>query len=152
MNTSNYPKYYNCLLILCLLFTFPLYSHPQDFLARKIPKRETRAVWLTTLDGLDWPSCKALSVSGIEKQIPFPRLAYHTWAGFQPGNHPGGKKIPFFLPPCSQDVSFSSPVSGKNTVFSPSAHSNCTPDAQRQYGRRGNRNSLNQVKHRLLTP
>lgn len=68
MNTSNHPKYYTCLLILCLLFTFPLYSHPQDFLARKIPKRETRAVWLTTLDGLDWPSCKALSVSGIEKQ------------------------------------------------------------------------------------
>lgn len=32
------------------------------------PKRETRAVWLTTISGLDWPKNKANSEYGIEKQ------------------------------------------------------------------------------------
>jgi uncharacterized lipoprotein YddW (UPF0748 family) len=32
------------------------------------PKRETRAVWLTTVYGLDWPTAKATSSSGIQQQ------------------------------------------------------------------------------------
>ncbi len=33
-----------------------------------IPKHEVRAVWLTTLNGLDWPSSKATSAAGIQQQ------------------------------------------------------------------------------------
>ena len=32
------------------------------------PKRETRAVWLTTLNGLDWPRTKATSAAAIARQ------------------------------------------------------------------------------------
>ncbi len=32
------------------------------------PKRELRAVWVTTLNGLDWPRTKATSATGIERQ------------------------------------------------------------------------------------
>ena len=32
------------------------------------PKYETRAVWLTTLNGLDWPRTKATSPAGVERQ------------------------------------------------------------------------------------
>lgn len=32
------------------------------------PKREVRAVWLTTAYGLDWPTAKAISSSGIQQQ------------------------------------------------------------------------------------
>ena len=32
------------------------------------PKREVRAVWLTTIGGLDWPKQKANSAQGIERQ------------------------------------------------------------------------------------
>ena len=32
------------------------------------PKRELRAVWVTTLSGLDWPRTKATSPAGIERQ------------------------------------------------------------------------------------
>ncbi|MBQ9363023.1 MAG: family 10 glycosylhydrolase [Bacteroidaceae bacterium] len=32
------------------------------------PKREVRAVWLTTINGLDWPRTKANDVAGMEKQ------------------------------------------------------------------------------------
>ncbi len=32
------------------------------------PKREARAVWLTTVYGLDWPTTKATSLSGIQQQ------------------------------------------------------------------------------------
>ncbi len=32
------------------------------------PKREARAVWLTTVYGLDWPTAKATSSSGIQQQ------------------------------------------------------------------------------------
>ena len=32
------------------------------------PKREVRAVWLTTISGLDWPRTKANDATGIEKQ------------------------------------------------------------------------------------
>lgn len=68
MNTSNYLKYHVLALILCLFFTFPTFCCPQGRQPFDVPKREVRAVWLTTLDGLDWPGCKATSVSGIERQ------------------------------------------------------------------------------------
>lgn len=32
------------------------------------PKRELRAVWLTTFNGLDWPTTKATNAMGIERQ------------------------------------------------------------------------------------
>lgn len=34
----------------------------------EMPKRELRAVWVTTLSGLDWPHTKATSADGIERQ------------------------------------------------------------------------------------
>ena len=36
--------------------------------AQTAPKHEIRATWLTTLGGMDWPSAKATSASGIQKQ------------------------------------------------------------------------------------
>jgi uncharacterized lipoprotein YddW (UPF0748 family) len=39
-----------CLLILCLYFSAPLFS---------LPKHEVRAVWLSTIYGLDWPQVRA---------------------------------------------------------------------------------------------
>lgn len=34
----------------------------------KFPHREIRAVWLTTINGLDWPDAKATSTAGIARQ------------------------------------------------------------------------------------
>ena len=34
----------------------------------QVPKYEVRAVWLTTLNGLDWPSVKATNPESIERQ------------------------------------------------------------------------------------
>ena len=36
--------------------------------AQAAPKQEIRASWITTLGGLDWPSQKATSPAGIERQ------------------------------------------------------------------------------------
>ena len=36
--------------------------------AQTAPKYEIRATWLTTLGGMDWPSHKAVSSQGIERQ------------------------------------------------------------------------------------
>lgn len=47
------------LLVFCMLF---LASKGQ------VPKYEVRAVWLTTLNGLDWPSVKANGPESIERQ------------------------------------------------------------------------------------
>jgi len=47
------------LLTLCLTF---------QCLSAQVPKHEVRAVWLTTLNGLDWPSVKATSPQSIERQ------------------------------------------------------------------------------------
>ena len=38
------------------------------FSAPPAPKHEVRAVWLTTIMGLDWPSTRATSAAGIERQ------------------------------------------------------------------------------------
>lgn len=39
-----------------------------DYLTKRMPKRETRAVWLTTLANLDWPKNYARSEESIEQQ------------------------------------------------------------------------------------
>lgn len=39
-----------------------------NLFAQTHPKREVRAVWLTTVYGLDWPSVKATSQNGIQQQ------------------------------------------------------------------------------------
>lgn len=39
-----------------------------DYLTKRMPKRETRAVWLTTLACLDWPKIYARSEESIEQQ------------------------------------------------------------------------------------
>jgi len=39
-----------------------------DYLTKRMPKRETRAVWLTTLANLDWPKTYARSAESIEQQ------------------------------------------------------------------------------------
>ncbi len=44
---------------------FPLQDNLGDGL---YPKREARAVWLTTISGLDWPRSKATSFAGREQQ------------------------------------------------------------------------------------
>jgi len=56
-------------ILLCLFFA--LNVNAQSVLLgeeNNSPKRETRAVWLTTLNGLDWPKNKATSVAGREAQ------------------------------------------------------------------------------------
>lgn len=58
--------------ILCPAF-HPLSILPARVCAQQIyeienPKREVRAVWLTTISGLDWPRTRAVSQSGIERQ------------------------------------------------------------------------------------
>ena len=55
--------------ILIILSFFSLFSlHAQLPGTAEAPKRELRAVWVTTLNGLDWPTSKATSRTGIEKQ------------------------------------------------------------------------------------
>ena len=49
--------------LLYFLLTFSLYGNPFQ-----LPKREIRAVWLTTIGGLDWPHTKAYSPLTIDKQ------------------------------------------------------------------------------------
>ena len=47
-------------------------GHAQDrcqaFNLETLPKREVRAVWLTTLSNLDWPKGYATTQEGIERQ------------------------------------------------------------------------------------
>ena len=55
--------------ILTLLATvFCLAAEADAQLAMDAPKRELRAVWLTTINGLDWPDTKATNTAGIERQ------------------------------------------------------------------------------------
>ncbi len=54
------------LLILSFFSLFSLYAQLPG--TAEAPKRELRAVWVTTLNGLDWPTTKATSKAGIEKQ------------------------------------------------------------------------------------
>lgn len=58
--------------ILFNLLYFPLFVMAQSALSSDakeyFPKREVRAVWLTTIGGLDWPHSYAQSFRSIEKQ------------------------------------------------------------------------------------
>lgn len=64
------------LLFSALLMSLPV--HAEDYVAAfplqngvkegLSPKRETRAVWVTTLMGLDWPRAKARTTEGRERQ------------------------------------------------------------------------------------
>lgn len=58
--------------LLILLCTLALAAQAQtslaDYLTRRLPKHETRAVWLTTLANLDWPKTYAKSETGILQQ------------------------------------------------------------------------------------
>ena len=55
-----------------LLCVITITTHAQtnlsDYLTKRMPKRETRAVWLTTLANLDWPKTYARSAESIEQQ------------------------------------------------------------------------------------
>lgn len=52
--------------MLCLLWLLALPLHAR--FAGSSPKRELRAVWLTTLNGLDWPRTRAVNTSAREQQ------------------------------------------------------------------------------------
>ncbi|MBF1418935.1 MAG: family 10 glycosylhydrolase [Prevotella histicola] len=57
-------------LALCCVFVCTIQAQTilSDYLTQPIPKRETRAVWLTTLANLDWPKTYATSPETIEQQ------------------------------------------------------------------------------------
>ena len=55
--------------LLCVItITTQAQTNLSDYLTKRMPKRETRAVWLTTLANLDWPKTYARSVESIEQQ------------------------------------------------------------------------------------
>ena len=60
------------LILLTFLCVITITSQAQtslvDYLTTAMPKRETRAVWLTTLANLDWPKTYATSPERIEQQ------------------------------------------------------------------------------------
>ena len=63
-------KKYLGILFIAILLVMAQHSFAQDLFspARTAPKHEVRAVWLTTISGLDWPKTKATSVANREKQ------------------------------------------------------------------------------------
>ena len=55
--------------LLCVItMTTQAQTNLSDYLTKRMPKRETRAVWLTTLANLDWPKNYARSEEGIKLQ------------------------------------------------------------------------------------
>lgn len=55
--------------LLCVItITAQAQTNLSDYLTKRMPKRETRAVWLTTLANLDWPKTYARSAESIEQQ------------------------------------------------------------------------------------
>lgn len=58
----------NILPCLFLFFSFPLFSQERLQLLDQAPKYEVRAVWLTTIGGIDWPHNYAQSPRSIERQ------------------------------------------------------------------------------------
>lgn len=60
------------LFLFTLLCVITITTHAQtnlsDYLTKRMPKRETRAVWLTTLANLDWPKTYVRSAESIEQQ------------------------------------------------------------------------------------
>jgi uncharacterized lipoprotein YddW (UPF0748 family) len=62
-----FPKIINTLTF-CLVFVFSLAVYSSSIYAQDCPKREVRAVWLTTIGGLDWPHSYAQSSYSAKKQ------------------------------------------------------------------------------------
>ena len=55
--------------LLCVItITTQAQTNLSDYLTKRMPKRETRAVWLTTLASLDWPKNYARSEESIKLQ------------------------------------------------------------------------------------
>lgn len=52
----------------CVLLMLPECGVAQDFSFAQSPKREYRAVWLTTIKGLDWPKQTANTPQEVERQ------------------------------------------------------------------------------------
>ena len=63
-------KYTLYILIYIVTALFCLKTEAQELFlsAPPAPKHEVRAVWLTTLSSLDWPTAKATSEAGRRKQ------------------------------------------------------------------------------------
>lgn len=59
-----FVRIYSLFAVMALLFILPLTVNAQQI----SPKYETRAVWVTTLNGLDWPKKTAGSSTGIIRQ------------------------------------------------------------------------------------
>lgn len=55
-------------IVAVLLFTAAFAASLHAQLPGNFPKRESRAVWVTTLSGLDWPKTKATTLEGRERQ------------------------------------------------------------------------------------
>lgn len=63
-------KSYKRILYAAILFIMAQFSIAQELFspAHPAPKYEVRAVWLTTISGLDWPKTKATSAANREQQ------------------------------------------------------------------------------------
>lgn len=60
--------YYIICAMLCLLLSLNAKAQDTQSVHSESPKREMRAVWITTLSGLDWPRTKAINASTRESQ------------------------------------------------------------------------------------
>lgn len=60
-------KYTICIALLTIILLCPARSMAQS-IDSQFPKHEVRAVWLTTISGLDWPKKQVRSATDIEKQ------------------------------------------------------------------------------------
>ena len=60
-------KYTICIALLTIILLCPAGSMAQS-IDSQFPKHEVRAVWLTTISGLDWPKKQVRSAADIEKQ------------------------------------------------------------------------------------
>ena len=61
-------KFFLFTLLCVITITTQAQTNLSDYLTKRMPKRETRAVWLTTLANLDWPKTYARSAESIEQQ------------------------------------------------------------------------------------
>lgn len=67
----NITRLHTLFIILLLTFTTTQEASAHDVLLgaeKNSPKRESRAVWITTLGGLDWPKNSAFTAAGRERQ------------------------------------------------------------------------------------
>lgn len=61
-------KFFLFTLLCVITITTQAQTNLSDYLTKRMPKRETRAVWLTTLANLDWPKNYARSEESIKLQ------------------------------------------------------------------------------------